>query len=332
MAENSKIEWTDHTFNPWIGCTKVSPGCEHCYAEAMMDTRLGKAKWGAGQPRTLTSDKNWQAPIKWNQEAAESGVRYRVFCASLADVFDNEVPAAWRERLFDLIRQTPHLDWLLLTKRIGNASKMLPWGAGDEPWPNVWLGATIVNQEEADRDIDKLIATNAAIRFLSMEPLLDYVDLTAWLFKFEPCPGCPCPNPTEGAATPGYEQCCNEPELVPSDIDWVIVGGESGNLARPMHIGWVRTIRDHCEAANVNFLFKQWGEYHPCTLNNDPNDYRFILHDRDLQYKHINNQLKPFVTKPSHDIYHHAKLGKHVSGRSLDDRHHDQFPVTFVGE
>lgn len=144
MAENSAIEWTDHTFNPWIGCTKVSPGCDHCYAEARMDTRLHRVNWGAGQPRRLT--KTWGDPVRWNKahEAffAKHGRRQRVFCASLADVFDNEVPENWRIDLFALIEQTPQLDWLLLTKRIGNAAKYLPWSACSAPWPNVWIGAT----------------------------------------------------------------------------------------------------------------------------------------------------------------------------------------------
>src|SRR3546814_4489006 len=116
MGENSKIEWTDHTFNPWTGCTKVSPACDHCYAEGW-SKRSGLVEWGHGKPRRLTSDANWRKPLKWNDEAARKGVRYRVFCASLADVFDAEVDDAWRDELFALIAMTPHLDWLLLTKR-----------------------------------------------------------------------------------------------------------------------------------------------------------------------------------------------------------------------
>ena len=131
MGENSKIEWCDHTWNPWIGCTKVSPGCDHCYAESYA-TRYGKTVWGPGQPRQLTSDANWKKPLKWNHEAMLTGTRPRVFCASLAEVFDNEVNPAWRERLWAFIQATPNLDWLLLTKRIGNVAKMLPmdWGTG----------------------------------------------------------------------------------------------------------------------------------------------------------------------------------------------------------
>ena len=127
MAENSNISWCDHTFNPWIGCQKVSPGCDSCYAEALMDTRFGKVQWGPEGERKLTSDANWRKPLTWNRKAATAGERPRVFCASLADVFDNQAPQAWRRRLWSLILDTPNLDWLLLTKRPQNISKMMPW-------------------------------------------------------------------------------------------------------------------------------------------------------------------------------------------------------------
>src|SRR5574337_1305433 len=213
MSENSKIEWTDHTFNPWEGCQKIGPGCDRGYAEAR-NARFGGGtaiNWGPGAPRRRTSASNWRKPIRWNANACwfvqcndcgwrgeskgavcgrcsgtdTSEARQRVFCASLADVFDNAVDPAWRRDLFNLILSTPNLDWLLLTKRIGNANAMLPadvrgsprsWGCG---WPNIWIGATICNQEEADRDIPKLLALPAAYRFLSMEPLLGAVDLTS---------------------------------------------------------------------------------------------------------------------------------------------------------
>lgn len=178
MAENSKIEWCDHTFNPWIGCTKVGPGCDHCYAEQLATSRLG-VPWGPHAERRRTAASSWQLPRRWNRRAARAGIRYRVFCASLADVFDKAVPPEWRADLFALIRETPYLDWLLVTKRIGNAAAMIE-AAGGMP-DNVWLGATIVNQAEADRDIPKLLATPAPVRFLSMEPLLGPVNLeVAW--------------------------------------------------------------------------------------------------------------------------------------------------------
>ncbi|MGF6851142.1 protein gp37 [Paraburkholderia sp. CI3] len=177
MSQNSKIEWTDHTFNSWEGCQKVGPGCDHCYAETRNARFSGgvAVNWGPGAPRRRTSPANWRKPIVWNAAHAEffaaHGRRQRVFCASLTDVFDNAVDPTWRRDLFDLIAKTPNLDWLLLTKRVGNVMSMISETAQyrfdlnclEMPClpDNVWLGATIVNQEEADRDIPKLLAVPA---------------------------------------------------------------------------------------------------------------------------------------------------------------------------
>jgi protein gp37 len=237
MGADSKIEWCHHTFNPWVGCTKVSPGCDNCYAEAMMDKRLGVVKWG-GEPKR-TSEANWKKPLGWNGRAKHLGARHRVFCASLADVFDNQVPVQWRVDLWRLIASTPHLDWLLLTKRPQNMARMLPfdseragWGIA-WPWPNVWLGTTVENQEEADRRIPHLLAVTARVHFLSCEPLLGPVDLRI------------------------------DNYAIATRLNWVIAGGESGPNARPMQPDWARSLRDQCAAAGVAFHFKQWGEHHP---------------------------------------------------------------------
>ena len=266
MAENTKIEWADHTFNPWTGCTKVGPGCDNCYAEGWAK-RSGIVHWGTGAERRRTSESNWKQPIKWNAEAERLGLRYRVFCASLADVFDNEVPAEWRADLFDLIASTPHLDWLLVTKRIGNVERMVMDAlrtmfirANQEPptwpWANVWLGITVVNQAEADRDIPKLLQVPAAVRFLSMEPLLGPVDLTDI-------------SPNRGDRPEDHFSALFDPDDDQADtrhyVDWVIVGGESGPKARPMRPQWARDIRDQCKVAGVPFLFKQWGEWAPAS-------------------------------------------------------------------
>lgn len=259
MAENTKIEWADHTFSPWTGCTKVSPACDHCYAEGWAK-RSGHVKWGSGQPRRRTSDANWRMPLKWNREAERTGVRPRVFCASLADVFDNEVDPAWRADLFKLIADTQNLNWLLLTKRVGNVMKManevadMPrtgshtghliahqWRNGSPP-KNVWLGATVVNQEEADRDIPKLLTVPAAKRFLSIEPMLG-----------------PMLLPFERLREWNRIALLNQQEHAVSRIDWVIVGGESGPGARPMSPDWARSIRDQCEEARVALFVKQMG-------------------------------------------------------------------------
>ncbi len=255
--KHTKIEWADHTFNPWIGCAKISPACDNCYAEVSMPAKMQRVAWGQNAERHRTSKSNWLQPLRWNAEAERTGIRQRVFCASLADVFDNAVHVQWRIDLMRLIVDTPHLTWLLLTKRIGNAASMLETAfravhAGREGWadnvpPNVWIGATICNQEEADRDIPKLLAVPAAKRFLSMEPLLGPVDLRL------------------ARRTKRVPWWCGDDYPSPSQslIDWVIVGGESGPNARPMHPEWARSLRDQCKAAGVPFFFKQWGEWVP---------------------------------------------------------------------
>jgi protein gp37 len=287
MAENSKIEWTDHTFNPWTGCTKVSPGCDHCYAEGWAK-RSGTVQWGDA-PRRRTTEANWRLPLKWNAQAERESRRFRVFCASLADVFDNAAPPAWRQDLMSLIVRTPHLDWLLLTKRIGNAKRMLSDAsmhdsllltANDEyrPPDNLWIGATIVNREERLRDAAKLKATPASVRFWSVEPLLeDMGDIP--------------------------------PDLLP---DWVIVGGESGPGARPMHPDWARNLRDQCAAAGVPFLFKQWGEWSP----------GYAEHGNDPGYEEIVD-AKQHEWPEGHCAF---RVGKKAAGRLLDGRTHDEFP------
>lgn len=161
--ENSHIQWTDHTFNPWIGCTKVAPECKFCYAEEQQDHRYGRVKWGKGNPRHRTSAAYWRDPAKWNTEAEQSGIRRKVFCCSLADVFDDEVPEHWRWDLIKVIQVTPFLDWLLLTKRPQNVAAMLGNWSGNN---NVWLGVS------AGVDPSPLLEVPAAIHFLSCEPML----------------------------------------------------------------------------------------------------------------------------------------------------------------
>lgn len=315
MAENSKIEWTDHTFNPWEGCQKVGPGCDHCYAETR-NARFGggvAVNWGPGAPRRRTSVANWQQPLKWNrlseQWVRNGGQRARVFCASLADVFDNQVPDAWRLDLFRLIRATPHLDWLLLTKRIGNARIMLANVRlqADEyldqfPWPNVWIGATVVNQEEADRDIPKLLAVPAAVRFLSMEPLLGPVDITPFLWGKNEAVDTICQNcPRDADCECGYH---TRTALMMPALHWVIAGGESGPGARPMHTDWARNLRGQCAAAGVPFLFKQWGEWLGAMQDGDNGGSALETNATD----------------------HPIRIGKKAAGRFLDGQTHDGFP------
>lgn len=237
MGEKTGIEWCDHTFNPWWGCLKVSSACDNCYAETL-SRRFGE-HWGAHAEYRTFGDKHWNEPLRWNRTAEKAGVRRRVFCASMGDVFDNRAPDGARDRLWALIRATPALDWLLLTKRPQNIARMLPpdWGGS---YPNVWLGTTCENQEEAERRIPHLLAVLAVVRFLSCEPLLGPLDLDHYL----------------RAASHRYAGPVSR-----GAIQWVIAGGESGPGARPSHPMWFRRLRDQCVAADVPYFFKQWGDW-----------------------------------------------------------------------
>jgi protein gp37 len=356
MSAQTKIEWTDSTWNPWIGCTRVSPACDDCYAARSTPARRYGIKWGAGQPRRRTSDANWKLPLRWNHtvfvqcekcghrgdgkpwlDATEAGgvfdngfccancgsrdaepTRRRVFCASLADWLDNEAPIEWFVDLLDLIRRTPNLDWLLLSKRIGNwvtrlnlAEDALPngsdvdqnlrqwiinWLEGTPP-PNVWLGATVVNQDEADRDIPKLLRVPARIRFLSIEPMLGPVDLRGYI----------------GAGRQPWGWC--------HGLSWVIAGGESGSKARPMHPDWVRSLRDQCAAAGVPFLFKQWGEWVPA--DSCPADAPVVPELFLGRCGAVRGAEVDFFGGDS-AMY---RLGKKAAGRLLDGVHHTEFPA-----
>ena len=303
MAENTKIEWAHHTFNGWIGCTKVGPGCDHCYAEALSTSRLG-VPWGPGAPRRRTAASTWQQPRRWNNRAARAGIRERVFCSSLADVFDNEIDPSWRADLFRLIRETPALDWLLVTKRIGNAEKMASEAGG---WPeNVWLGATIVDQKEANRDIPKLIEIEGPrFRFLSMEPLLGPVDLSRVAPGQELHGRRDVEHVIHALRGGVWDQMMRARDTDGPRIHWVIVGGESGLGARPMHPDWLISIHDQCEAAGVPFLFKQWGEYLADQIG--PEDARSLS----LPIGHVDFR----------------KVGKKAAGRKLFGITHDGVPA-----
>lgn len=235
MAENSKIEWTNHTFNPWIGCTKVSPACDGCYAENLMSHRMGRVHWGAGEDRQRTSEANWRKPLVWDRAAAASGTRPFVFCASLADVFDNEVDDRWRADLFDLIERTPNLIWLLLTKRIGNVMKMTDPMRGNPCLPrNVAIGATMVTQEEYDRDRIKLWEVKKlwepVFTFGSFEPLLGPMILD---------------------------------DYAP---DWIIGGGETdqgSHKSRHANPDWFRGLQRKSKALGRAFFMKQMSRKAP---------------------------------------------------------------------
>ncbi len=234
MGKDSSIEWTDHTFNPWWGCTKVSPGCLNCYAETWA-RRVGASVWGTDADRRMFGQKHWDEPIRWNAAAALEEKRKRVFCASMADAFEaRDELNPQRKRLWLLIEATPWLDWLLLTKRPQNIGRMIPW---ENNWPeNVWLGTSVEDQQRANERLPHLLQHPAKRRFLSCEPLVDAVDLSPWT--------------------------TNRPKPL-HQIDWVIAGGESGVNARPMFPGWARQLRDQCNTAGIPFHFKQWGHWSP---------------------------------------------------------------------
>lgn len=308
--KNSNIEWTDHTFNPWE-CSKVSPGCAHCYAENR-NARFGGGtapNWGPGAPRRRTSAANWRQPLLWDRKRAwevsdaeacgrDPGPSPRVFCASLADWLDDEVPVEWLADLLDLIRRTPNLDWLLLTKRPKNWEMRIDkvttflaetrpddasgtphdctqgmvhsWTNGVAP-ENVWLGTTVEDQQRADERIPILLSIPARVRFLSCEPLIGPVDLM---------------SACDVALGSGDSRTVPAVDGIGQHIHWVICGGESGRKARPMHPDWARSLRDQCDAAGVAFFFKQWGEH-------------------DASGK---------------------RVGKPAAGRTLDDCEHNAFP------
>lgn len=314
MAQNSPIEWTDHTWSPWEGCTKVSPGCNNCYAEGMNRWLRKGENWGPGAPRREFSEKHWEKPLRWNEKAAKAGTRPRVF-PSICDPFDNEVPDAWRHQFLRLILDTPQLTWLLLTKRIGNVAKMLD---GDQ-WNhlgNVWLGATVVNQEEADRDIPKLLAVPARVRFLSVEPMLAPVDVR---FSFADARVIRCPRCMFGTNILDHGPCPNDGETLRNDpgVDWVICGGESGPHSRPMHPDWARSLRDQCATAGVPFFFKQWGEW--------------IEADRDGSLVYAGDSSGVMLGERRYvstrvEYADFVRVGKAAAGRLLDGRTHDEFP------
>lgn len=316
MGKNSAIEWTNHTFNPWWGCTKVSPGCANCYAETFSG-RWGFDVWGPTAGRRFFGDKHWSEPLKWNRQARKTGVHQRVFCGSMCDVFEihpdptqSEALDRERARLWDLILDTPHLIWMLLTKRPENMLELTPWRRG---WPyNVWALASAENQETLERRITHLLNVPAAVHGLSLEPLLGAINLRdewtgvyreaetvrEWLGDSHSCHD----RPGKGLRHHDGRK-----------LNWVIVGGESGPKARPMHPDWVRAIKDQCQASDVPFFFKQWGAWLPIAENCDPGaavgSKRHVVMGGTYQQ----------------DVLM-SRVGKKRAGRLLDGRTWDQAP------
>lgn len=333
MAENSKIEWTHHTFNPWRGCTKVSAGCAHCYADAQAKRNpsvLGI--WGKDGERVIAAESYWKMPYRWNAEAIAVGERRRVFCASMADVFEGEdtMPAASRQpvddarkRLFDLIYETPGLDWLLLTKRPENALDMIGGKSGAglvalvDTFPNLWIGTSAENQETFDQRVEHLRKIPAAVRFLSCEPLLGPID----------------PTPPQQRGTN-----VNVDDWL-QDLDWFIVGGESGTKARPMQPAWARQLRDRCADRTdmgrpwpLPFFFKQWGEWLPYEQDAQPPFWVSAADGSTIDGHQLPTDLgdcEPVDGWYCPDLLNDAifrHVGKHAAGRLLDGVLHNEFP------
>lgn len=230
MGKNSAISWCTHTFNPWIGCTKVSPACDYCYAETLMDHRYHRVKWGPHGERSRTSHGNWRQPMRWAREAAAAyaagaTMRHTVFSASLADWLDNQVPQEWRDDLGVLIGNTPELDWLLLTKRPENYRKLAPWHP-EQPPANVCLGVSTEDQERFDHRWPIISKFPAKVHFISAEPLLGPIDIRG------------------------------QQAILP---EWVITGGESGPKHRQLDMENVRLLRDQAEPLLIPFHHKQNG-------------------------------------------------------------------------
>lgn len=252
MAKLTTIPWCDHTWNPWEGCTKWSPGCVNCYAENRNIRLSGGANWGPGAPRRRTSENNWKAPLRWNRD--EPVTRPRVFSASLADWLDDEVPIEWLADFLSLIYNTQNLDWLLLTKRPENFRERVAacidctpnvrrmwlkdWLDGGTMPPNVWIGTTVEDQTRTDERIPVLLSIPARVRFLSCEPLLEAVNLDLGHI-----------------GKPG--SVYSRKDDLTSGLDWVIAGCESGPRRRPMVESWARSLATQCQTAGVAFFMKQ---------------------------------------------------------------------------
>ncbi len=351
MGAETRIEWADHTFNPWTGCQAVSPACDHCYAEAQAKRNTSTfGGWGPHAERKRTSESYWRQPLKWNSEARRAGTRPRVFCASMADIMDKAAPLAWFIDALDLMRITQHVIWLLLTKRpqiirrrledaLAHLAKgtdrgdLIEWIAlwlDGHPPENVWLGTTVENQAEADRRIPHLLAMPAARRFLSCEPLLGPLnlhpmDLPGGYTSLEPL-----------YAIPEGSMCDSYGDPIPGSrgrIDWVIAGGESGPKARPSHPDWFRSLRDQCQAAGVPFFFKQWGEWAPGDAFGMQQDGPIID-----QHGNVRDWMRRYVVceeradrLTAHSFTAHAtnlvyRVGKQRAGATLDGREWREVP------
>jgi protein gp37 len=322
------IGWCHFTINHWWGCTKVSPGCLNCYAEGLDSRFHGGEHWGKGSPRKPRLEAARKEALALNHKAQKDGTRYRVFANSMNDWLDPEVPIEWLAFMLETIRCTPNLDWLLLTKRpelwrermqavnrhlyysteksqsaCDTYNWLANWEMADNGPENVWIGTSVEDQTRANERHKHLMNIPARVLFWSGEPLLSEIQTADLWEKY----GAP---------------------------DWVIVGGESGRNARPMHPDWARSLRDQCEAADVPFLFKQWGEWLPFDANSPCLRWKNENHDGGsaayLDEAHVDGRVynvdKIMCDPDSNAVF--VKVGKERAGRQLLGRVHNEFPET----
>jgi protein gp37 len=324
MAETTNIQWCDATLNLWWGCTKVSDGCKHCYAETLSDQRYKRGAWGPTGTRVEV--KSWRSTLnKIAKRAKAENRRLKVFCQSMSDTFEGPETCGgidsnnWRlmdrlrEELWQAVEAHQELDFLILTKRPENIIPFwLTPDCGDSPEeraycgaiklpPNLWIGTSVEDQKTADERIPHLLSVPAAVRFLSCEPLLGPVDLDEWLDHDRDNP-CRCGD--------GECSACWQ-SLSAATPNWVICGGESGPNARPMHPDWARSLHDQCVAANVPFFFKQWGEW-----GVDWSDSHTRIPIKGHDFAPDWNGASEFM----------FRIGKHSAGRLLDGREWNEFP------
>lgn len=303
----SKIEWTDETWNVVTGCTKVSAGCTHCYAERMSKRLAGRYGYPADKPFQVTLHPEKLAePLKWKRPR-------RIFVNSMGDLFHPDVPTLFLADVFSVMEQAKQHTFMILTKRPEGMKWLRLNGpiVGREPLPNVWLGVSVENQATADERIPLLLQTPAAVRFISAEPLLGSVDLhIKGVDTTCRCAGC-------------LDLAKSSPDMWQAQrIDWLIVGGETGPGARPMHQDWVRSLRDQCQTAGVPFFFKSWGDWSPIGLLATKSESIYLTNDGATMF------CNEYATgeKPTLNPIRMAKIGKKESGRILDGRTWNEFP------
>lgn len=288
----SKIEWTDYVWNPVIGCRKVSRGCWYCYAERMANRLLAM---GVKEYDGLLNDGFWNGTVRLLEDRLDEPLHWkkprRVFVDSMSDLFHEDVPGEFIQKVYEVMGKTPQHTYLILTKR---PERMQVFFMANYRLRNVWLGVSVENQQTAEVRIPYLLRTPAAVRFVSCEPLLGFVDLT----------DIRCRDGFHWDALRGFQwqDGYNDYQAGTNKLDWVIVGGESGVCARPMHPDWVTSLRDQCQAASVPFYFKQWGEWAPAVTSDERYDYTFP------------NGVKM------------VRVGKRKAGRMLDGRIWDEYP------